>query len=61
MDFEQLLSDPLACPTVMRGRTNTAVGLVKQHFKIMQNRVGFESRQVFINQHHLSVKHYANS
>lgn len=54
-DFELLLSEPLVCPTVMRGRTNIVAGLVKQHFNIMQNRVGFEFRKMFINQYHLSV------
>lgn len=37
-------------------RANTALGFVSQHPKIMQNRVRLKSRQMFINQYHLSAK-----
>lgn len=36
---------------------NRAAGLVNQHPNIMQNRVRFQSRQMLINQYHLSAKH----
>lgn len=31
MDFEQLLSESLVCPTIMKDRTNRAAGLVMQN------------------------------